>query len=358
MKVPNWVFEDLKNADISDLTLAYLCKISYAPLDTVKQLFPEDIEVKTFEDKASDTQAIAVILPDKIILVFRGTESINDWMLNFKTYLTEFVVETMTTKTSVGRVHTGFLECWGGTLKKRKRNARLLRSRRDGSQKSFDTLENKKQGVYDEIYRGLQGKLTYSIPIQVTGHSLGGAIAHIAAVGLLGEGFRVTKLVTFGSPRVGDRRWRDYVSSLSLTTILIHRYVNCGDIVPGVPFFLIPLRQYRHVGTLYYLSKYHLSNTCRPVLFVNLNFLSLQAERIYNVFDHIRLRAVSLFIFRRWLRMAIAPLDHHNINQYIGYLSFVERESDVDALRDENRKLREELDAAIAQLESYQDNES
>jgi Lipase (class 3) len=68
----------------------------------------------------------------------------------------------------------------------------------------------------------------------LTGHSLGGAIATLAAT-LWPAGL----LVTLGSPRVGDS---EFAARLSSTTIV--RFVNCCDVVTELP---PPLGGYVHV---------------------------------------------------------------------------------------------------------------
>ncbi|KAJ3097052.1 hypothetical protein HDU97_005311 [Phlyctochytrium planicorne] len=71
-----------------------------------------------------------------------------------------------------------------------------------------------------------------------TGHSLGGALATLAAVDLrqtLQEAlpaFRI-KLLTFGQPRVGNSIWADWVDSLSFD--LSMRVVNQDDFTPHLP---------------------------------------------------------------------------------------------------------------------------
>ena len=59
----------------------------------------------------------------------------------------------------------------------------------------------------------------------ITGHSLGAALATLAAI----DG-HADKLITFGSPRVGDSR----IGKL-LTGVEIHRFVDCCDVVARVP---------------------------------------------------------------------------------------------------------------------------
>lgn len=60
-----------------------------------------------------------------------------------------------------------------------------------------------------------------------TGHSLGAALATLAAADHRG---RQPALITFGSPRVGDRRFARLLSDLT-----VHRVVDCCDVVARIP---------------------------------------------------------------------------------------------------------------------------
>jgi triacylglycerol lipase len=82
-----------------------------------------------------------------------------------------------------------------------------------------------------------------TLPIYVTGHSLGAALALLCALDLDNRGFVIGGVYTFGGPRVGDVAWLDlYDASLKEKTF---RFVNELDIVPRVPGLLMG---YRHVG--------------------------------------------------------------------------------------------------------------
>ncbi|MBF0284391.1 MAG: lipase family protein [Magnetococcales bacterium] len=86
----------------------------------------------------------------------------------------------------------------------------------------------------------------------ITGHSLGGALATLAAARLrFIEGDRpMHGVYTFGSPRVGDKNFGEaYNRQLMGRTF---RFVNNNDIVPRVPPRLLG---YTHVGTLEYLTE-------------------------------------------------------------------------------------------------------
>ena len=84
-------------------------------------------------------------------------------------------------------------------------------------------------------------KLTRDRDLWICGHSLGGAMATIAAARLP----KARALYTFGSPRVGDQ---DFVDSLVLPT---WRFVNEYDWVVSLP----PPLHYRHVGITRHLRR-------------------------------------------------------------------------------------------------------
>lgn len=86
--------------------------------------------------------------------------------------------------------------------------------------------------------------------VTVVGHSLGGAMAAIAAVDFkVGRGIPVAKLVTFGEPRTGNTQFADYVRS---TIPVVWRVVHNKDIVPHVP---LQEWHFQHVATeIYYAN--------------------------------------------------------------------------------------------------------
>ncbi len=132
----------------------------------------------------------------------------------------------------------------------------------DGFQEAFSTVE-------PDIMREVSALSDYKL--YVTGHSLGGALAVIAARALTGD--NVAACYTFGSPRVGNSEFGDAIKAP------IYRVVNAADAVPRVPptwtidlviflgrFIPIPyvrawlgkflesFRGYRHHGDMRYLT--------------------------------------------------------------------------------------------------------
>jgi len=95
----------------------------------------------------------------------------------------------------------------------------------------------------EEVLSDIQGGRRTPVPVWFTGHSLGAAMATLAADAY--EGARA--LYTFGSPRVGDKRFRRGLA------VNAYRIVNDNDGITSVPPGP-PLSPYRHVGDLKYLD--------------------------------------------------------------------------------------------------------
>lgn len=102
------------------------------------------------------------------------------------------------------------------------------------------------KGELDKIWPEIQQELGKdSLPLYITGHSLGAAMATLAAA-RLGYG-KVKALVTFGSPRVGNG---SFVRNMFVEH---YRVINNNDAVTKVPLWLMG---YRHHGIPVYLNYY------------------------------------------------------------------------------------------------------
>ena len=113
-----------------------------------------------------------------------------------------------------------------------------------------------RQGMHNtgDVHGGFQGEikkvwddLNFTVAdiqdrkIHITGHSLGGAMATICAKRLQEEGIHPHCLYTYGSPRVGDKRW---VSSLNVDH---YRFQNNNDVVCKVTFWMMGYLSLIHI---------------------------------------------------------------------------------------------------------------
>jgi triacylglycerol lipase len=156
-----------------------------------------------------DTQAYIMQNERAMILAFRGTEkNIRDWMTD---------ADIQLVNGPGGRVHDGF-QC--------------------GLNAVWRYLWN-----FIDVRRGQRS-------LWITGHSLGAALATLAAAKLrLEKSTPVDGLYTFGSPRVGNEEFCQKLEQDLGERIF--RFVNNNDVVPRVPFRLM---NYRHVGTFKYFN--------------------------------------------------------------------------------------------------------
>lgn len=190
-------------------------------------------DFRYFNNQGRDTQAYILRTEQFMVLAFRGSQEPRDWLTNFTTQLCSFTLQQdgVTAVSSYpGRVHTGFFLAWA--------------------------IIEPSVLVQIERWRAelaAQGKLLP--PVYITGHSLGGALATVAAAALVERNIEVAGVYTFGQPRVGDRT---FVKQLNLNTNgKVFRFVNNNDMVPHVPPpFSIwnPTRLYGHVGKATYFN--------------------------------------------------------------------------------------------------------
>lgn len=190
-------------------------------------------DFRYFNNRGRDTQAYMFRTDAFMVLAFRGSQEPQDWMTNLATQLRNFTLQEdgVTALSSYkGRVHTGFFLAWAIIEKSVLAQIRKWREEQ--------TIAGKP-----------------ALPLYVTGHSLGGALATMATAALVESEIDVAGLYTFGQPRVGDRT---FVRQLSASTCgKVFRFVNHNDIVPHVPppFSLWnPTRFYGHVGAASYFN--------------------------------------------------------------------------------------------------------
>ena len=152
------------------------------------------------------------------IIAFRGTQTQIEWWRNLQATQKEYFDPI--TGTQYGWVHQGYLKVMRDQI----------------ASKLINTVR----------------QLDPTIPCYITGHSLGGAIATMAAMEIalsIPEIREQIQLYTYAAPRIGDRTFAQAHSQLIPNS---YRIVNLSDSVPLVP----PIRiknyftdaSYSHVG--------------------------------------------------------------------------------------------------------------
>lgn len=181
--------------------LAVACENAYRLAADVQQWAAERAEEAVFFDN-SDTQGFVAVHPGHLTLSFRGTET-----KDFGDWRTDILVRH-TKSTTGGQVHRGF--------------ARAL------------------DHVWDSHIVPVLAKYP-DRHLWITGHSLGGALAVLAASRVNPD--RKMSVYTFGQPRVGDGEFA--AACQERFGRRYFRFVHGRDIVPRVPPFT---PGYRHFG--------------------------------------------------------------------------------------------------------------
>jgi pimeloyl-ACP methyl ester carboxylesterase len=186
------------------LSLAMASNLAYSPRSTVEGTGATWGLSNCRFVEAVDTQCFIASMPDAVLVAFRGTESIRDWLadLNARRVTRDY-----------GLVHRGFYHAFN--------DVRLQ---------------------LEAILASLPGRR-----VVLTGHSLGGAIATVAAAEWLNAGsFRIGSVYTYGQPRVGNEAFRQYLNGKVGESF--SRFVNDDDLVTRVP------PGFKHVGKVFHFD--------------------------------------------------------------------------------------------------------
>jgi triacylglycerol lipase len=191
----------------------YLKKADEAPDEEaiLADLKAEDTSFRSVLGTSKNSaQAALVEHSNYICLAFRGTDEISDWLDNLNIF---------SEKVLFGEFHRGF---W----------------------KSLDDVWGPLFAEYQQLRQNKRR------PLFLTGHSLGGAMAAVAAARLIHSDLPFTSVYTFGQPR-----------TMTLATARIFnveakskffRFQNNNDIVTRIPARLMG---YSHVGSYLYISE-------------------------------------------------------------------------------------------------------
>ncbi len=195
--------------------MAVLSRLSYC--DDTNKIMDElndmvggsGFENVTLFDKNS-SQAIFVEHKDYLTIAFRGTDEFGDWIGNVKLG---------------NKKLDGFEKCHGGFL--------------DATNDIWSAVDN----AYKEA------RTREKRPLFITGHSLGGAMATVAATKLLHESRPFISVYTFGQPRVLTEESATKFDASKRAHF--YRFQNNNDIVSRVP---ARAGRYKHVGDCVYIT--------------------------------------------------------------------------------------------------------
>lgn len=189
--------------NLSEINYDILCKLTKNNPDS---------SIEKFIDKNNGLQCGIILNHSKkhIVIVFRGSDSIIDWLYNFLIFKTRIISSIY--------VHYGFNKQLSPVL-----------------DELLDTVNNLTEKYND-----------YSI--YITGHSLGGALSTLFSYYLSKTTNKKINVWSFASPRVGNYNFKKMYNKIK--NIEHNRVVNNRDTVTSIPYI-----GYYHIGTKIYLNK-------------------------------------------------------------------------------------------------------
>jgi triacylglycerol lipase len=210
---------DARNA----LILARACELAYYNEPEGPARFRSELGMTARLISVDNTQVYIAETDGSIVVAFRGSEApttldgFKDWLLtNANNYLIlpEGRAGTDFTAAGVGaRFHKGFLEA----------------------------LEM----IWEPMLAAVNNAIkTKERPVWITGHSLGGALALMAAWRLQRSFISIQEIVTFGAPMIGnDAAAKAFEQEFSGK---IYRFVDLEDVVPHLPSVSLIANAYTH----------------------------------------------------------------------------------------------------------------
>ncbi len=182
------------------LSAAVSSRLAYESPDKCQDTCLSRWSFQVFKFIENGSSQCLVASNDTLILIaFRGTEQVGDWLTN---------LNLLSTTTRYGSVHRGFFD-------------------------AFQSVRRNLEKVIEPIANGRK--------VLLTGHSLGGALATIAGIEWETK-FPIHSIYTFGQPCVGTRSFQEIYQSVLRKRH--YRFVNADDVVPRIP------PGYIHVGKL------------------------------------------------------------------------------------------------------------
>ncbi|MGY3571986.1 lipase family protein [Vibrio paucivorans] len=199
----------------NSLSLALVCHLAYEKEEKISQVvrswnYRLDGYINLVKKPDIDTQCFVMSDDDNVIIVFRGSESLEDWFTNFQAVYDAGPMDDT-------KVHEGFQDALFPAV--------------IGLTKLIDKPELSHKKIW------------------ITGHSLGGALCSLFAGMLIENDYSVYGIYTYASPRPGNGAFADKLNSRVAGPH--YRVVNVGDVVLHVP----PEPFYSHSGQRIILSE-------------------------------------------------------------------------------------------------------
>ena len=223
------------------LELAYLSRHVYSinstetvPLsgDTIT-LNETNYTVITWIDRGStEVLMTSTTSNHDVIVTFRGTEEISDWITNLQ-------FNQVPLFPNAANISTNLYHMLLPPTSDNNNNEVPIQAHQ-----GFHQVYELYQDILQSIRPHVKGRRVY-----VTGHSLGGANAHLFSMlfALSQPGTVEVQCITYGQPRVGNLGMKMLVEQIR--NLNLWRLVNQDDVVPRIP---LPSQGFTHAGHNYY----------------------------------------------------------------------------------------------------------
>jgi triacylglycerol lipase len=223
--MPLELIEDAKGDPRNAAVLSLASDLAYLPSEEGSEAFRTQLGMQARLISVGNTQVYVAANDDHIVAAFRGTESpttidgLKDWLLTDAGNLLivpEGRLGTDLAAAGTGaRFHQGFVRAIGDIW--------------EPFLEAIEAEQNKNDR-----------------PIWLTGHSLGGALALLAAWLLRRKFIAVHQVYTFGGPMIGNS---DVVEAFAREfPEKVFRYVNMPDPIPKLPTISLIANHYGHCG--------------------------------------------------------------------------------------------------------------
>ncbi|KJZ72704.1 hypothetical protein HIM_07896 [Hirsutella minnesotensis 3608] len=180
-------------------------KLSAAAYHSECRTPPENVQItKNIVDIATGTESFIAIdhASKEIIAAFRGTSDVRDVETDIEMFQIDYNSPGISGCNGC-KVHKGFLTSWNSI-----------------ANQVIDSVKSELAAV-GGAYR-----------VTATGHSLGGAVAALASLSLIGSGVPAT-VYTYGQPRVGNKPFADFLDRQVPQFV---RITHANDGVPQIPY--------------------------------------------------------------------------------------------------------------------------
>lgn len=221
--MPMQLVEDAYGDPRNAAALAAACQFAYYPADQGAQSFQDELGLTAKFISVDNTQAYIATNDEHVVIAFRGSQDptsidgLKDWLMT-NAFNLLIVPE--------GELSTDFLAAGVGA-------------------KYHQGFVSAITEIWPELFPALDAELKQKDRVfWVTGHSLGGALAILAAWLFKRKFLNVHQVYTFGAPMIGNKIVADSFNREFANQVF--RFVNSPDPVPLLPMMSFISSDYSH----------------------------------------------------------------------------------------------------------------